>query len=248
MNRIEIKQQSVRIDESLNLLWDAYELFNDSKSEIGNSNKTWKVLEDLRLLIFDNFRSTVHNSLYSLFFVKENLSRIGWWRTTKSMNLELTKKMTEDDVKNAVAVYLTDIKINLIFNTFKNLEVFMRDLCRNIINTNKCNLKFSKVRDEIIEFTGLNHEFNDFITLFQHIRNTQHNNGFYFAEKDVTIIYKGVSYKFENGRPITFLDFDFLRLLLIDTNSLLLAIIESERISEIDEIISLYSKIDFTEY
>ena len=53
------------------------------------------------------------------------------------------------------------------------------------------------------------------------------------------------NYKFENGKPLTFLDLEFIRLLFIDTNKLLITLIQSENISNINEIVSLYSKIDF---
>ena len=244
MNRIEMPQQKIKIDDFTNLLWDICESFYDSKNKIINLNKDWKINEDLRLLVFDFFIGTFYNGLYSLFFVEENLSKIEWWRTTKLLNSEKAKEVTEVDIKKTVEVYTSDVKINMIYNTFKNLETFMRDLHRNLYKTDNGKYQFYKIRDEVIKFSGLDNEFTNFIKLFQCIRNTTHNNGFHFNE-DTTIIYKEVSYKFENGKPLTFLDLEFIRLLFIDTNKLLITLIQSENISNINEIVSLYSKIDF---
>ena len=246
MKRIEIPQQEIRIDDFTDLLWDVSEAFHDSKNKIINLNNNWKINEDLRLIVYDSFIGTFYNGLYSLFFVKENLSKIEWWHSTKLLNSEKSKEVTEAEIKKTVEVYTSDIKINMVFNTFKNIETFMRDLHRNIYNTDNCKLKFYKIRNDIIKYSGINDEYKVFIELFQNIRNTTHNNGFHF-ENDKTINYKGKVYKFENGKPLIFLDFEFIRLLFIDTNKFLTALILSENISNIKEIVSLYSKIDFTE-
>lgn len=247
MERIILKQETITINDFKNLIWDMLELYHDTKESIALNNINWKSQEDLRLMVYDFFIGTFQNTQYSLILAEEQLSNEEWWKTTKSLNLEKSSNITKEQISETVNGYLNDIRINLIFNTFKNLEVFMRDLCRNIFTKEtNCFEKFYKIRNSIIDFSELNGDNNskDFIELFQNIRNTMHNNGFHF-NKNEKIIYKEKLYIFENGKPIDFISLEFLRLLFNDTNTLLTAIINSNNIKNIEKITSLYSKIDF---
>jgi hypothetical protein len=86
---------------------------------------------------------------------------------------------------------------------------------------------------------------DELLKLLRLSRNTYHNNGVFYSEKqtDDDVTYKGKTYHFTHGKPVNFLNWNFLIDRLDDVRELFLAIIMNPTIIGIaDEIPDLFSE------
>lgn len=247
MDDFTILQQEIPHDLFNKKVIEQLYLADKSKNEtINNYNNIINPLQanDLRLFVFEQLYDRYDNSAIQLILIKNHLSNIEWWKNTEEFKQE-NISITEEQKENVVTSFIDDLKIYLIFSVFKILETFLRDLHRNILpNSKKKDKDIYSVRNEIIEYTNVDKDYKKIIQIFQHIRNSFHNNGFHFRN-NVSIEYKGICYSFIDGQPISFIDFEFMFFLFSKTNTFILEIVNSPVVSKIQYIESINSKVKF---
>jgi hypothetical protein len=70
------------------------------------------------------------------------------------------------------------------------------------------------------------------LCLWRLIRNTKHNNVIFYLtnQQDDEIEYKGKKYRFEVGKCLSFLTWDFLIGLILDTRDMLFVVVNSQNL------------------
>jgi len=135
------------------------------------------------------------------------------------------------------------IKLGFLIGLFSEIESTFRILLRQL-DPSACNggkasfpFIFDALKKQLGSFPA---DSDDLIKLLRLSRNTVHNNGVYFPEsgKDDQVVYKSGTYNFVQGKPIDFVNWDWLFERLDDVRKLFNAVISNPKILDINVLIA----------
>lgn len=132
--------------------------------------------------------------------------------------------------------YITFSFFHVVFSSF---ESSMRCIVGKVPVTNSrgkpCRetAKFYDIYHGLIDVAGLDDQYRTLFELLLMMRNCIHNRSVYFSDKGSrSIVYKGVSYDFVNGKPVTFATISVFFDLLMDIRDFFIALYRSPRLTE----------------
>lgn len=215
-------------------------LINSTKSEwkrLKKSQPTWNP-KDIRLTALSRMLYVLHSTLLEYTFapkVPNILHGNEWWEKNGIQRIVDSRQI--ENIIEGFKQYIEIGFFNIFFSTTESaFRIFLRAIdsaaCNKGTDSFKsiyyCLLqsKLSKCPDNSVEL----------LDLLRSLRNTLHNNGVYFHRdmKDLKINYKGETYEFHYGKPISFMSCTLLFELLTDMRDLLLSVIQDDAIRNID--------------
>jgi hypothetical protein len=160
----------------------------------------WKE-DDARLTLF-NKCSTVFISLnLGYVFIYKYLSKEDWWKENQHLPME------RKTIENAINEFEMFMRISLIQYVMYSVESSFRIYVRTIdpVACKNGNAEFKSIYDYLLSLLSLK-EFIPLLDLWRNIRNCMHNNGIFMPAKmvDSIVVHRGLTYKFEVGKPNDF--------------------------------------------
>jgi len=196
----------------------------------------WKE-NDARIGVFAKCLNAIEPVLFSLIFCKENLSNPMW---QARFSKDHKTPPSAEEVQHQVDSYLMYQQYSYAELFFASIESSMRIFDR-AIDPEACNqgkANFASISDFLLKRTDTE-KYKPLLELFRLIRNTSHNNGIYLPEREGnrSITWKGTEYLFEEGKSVLFVTMPFLIELSKDLREMLVDIVESKNLSNIQEIL-----------
>ena len=183
--------------------------------------------DDARLTVFNKCSNVLTSTMLGLVFVERHLSKVEWWKTNTML------PYTQKSVEAAGNEFLMSLRIMLIHQLFFAVESSFRIYVR-ALDAVACASGLAEFQSIYIWLLKrLNLEIHiPTLELWRNVRNSMHNNGLFLpkAGKNVEITYRGYLYKFEVGKPCSFLDDDLVMMLVTDVEGILISIIEADPI------------------
>jgi len=175
-------------------------------------------------------------------FISDDLLPLNndWWGKVKTVSFStFNDRQKSITINNFTVGYL---KVGFVQNLFSIIDSTFRILLRKLdpgaanFSTEDIEAVFRALCKRI---TAKPSNADELMKLLRLIRNTVHNNGVFFPknQKDDQVIYKGVTYHFIVGKPVSFVTWEFLIERLEDVLQLLIQVIHHPNIIGItDEI------------
>lgn len=208
-----LAEMNVDAQEKYNLLVEKFKL---------------EALKDVRSLYFHNLASTIQTYYFAIeltkFFPQLEVAK------------RLPGKTVQDQAEALGALrnsYLDEMKSSLLVSFFVNFEICLRIIAKHKVWEVKSETAFEKVIKKMIAETQME---VDVLSLFQiliYVRNTMHYSGIQTKESH-TKSYKGREYKFEQGKPVSFLDVNEILYLLKEATKSVYDLILTPSICEED--------------
>lgn len=242
MERVKMSVEEIKPVEFFYGLADIYTMkFKHLKERFPK----WDQYSDTRLLFFTQCRETINSFILSSIFVEEHLIKREWWVSNKRVALPEEGDQLKY-ISDRVLNYNNEMKSNFLNSIFIDVENTIRIIVKNIPESKYPNATepLSKLRDYVIDLTGISQEYKEIIALFQHVRNSSHHGGFH-SIRNLGIIYKGREYSFIAGSPLTFINSDFVEFLMNEIACLFFDLFNTNLISNIALIVHPYSTIEF---
>lgn len=205
--------------------------------------------KDVRVTAFTHLYHTVDFALVSIRLLNDFLlpSDNDWWQQPKQQALfgsyeERYRETIANSFNNAY------VKYTFMHKLFGGIENAFRQLLRKIDSTaaNNATGDIAGVFGALCKRIGYKPLGSDeLLKLLRLSRNTYHNNGVYYSEKqtDDEVIYKGKTYHFTHAKPVDFLSWNFFIDRVDDVRELFTAIISNANIIGIaDEIPDLFAQ------
>ena len=193
----------------------------------------WEKEKDARIAIFDKWINLTNSVELSTFFLVRHLRDDKWWAAFGSSIVKSNQSIRK-------AEYEKFNRISFIQLTFSSIESSFRTILK-AIDPDAC-LKgtdsFENIYKTLLKRTNLE-KYENVFKLMRLFRNTIHNNSFYFHKnnKDDSVVFRGIEYKFEIGKPINFASWDFIISIQEDLLSAITEIIKHRIVSSIPLIV-----------
>ena len=184
--------------------------------------------DDFRMSVYSRCANIVESVLFSMIFKKEQLIDKDWYA-----RIPYIKTPTEAQIHGIIGVFDSHLRVLLVTGYFASLETFFRILIKQIFPQYSGN-KIHKILEKILDYFDLKdyeHKFN----LYRFIRNSLHNNGIVTDPHAYPILYNGLWYNTEKGKPIQ-VNWLMLCQLTAELDQCLNKIIHSEKVSSLDVI------------
>lgn len=202
---------------------------------------------DVRLAAFTHLYHTVNSALVSLRFLAEYLlpSENEWWQQPKQQALFGSYDLW---FKEAIANNFNNgfVKYAVMHKLFGDIENSFRQLLRKIdpsVASNATDSIHSVFAALISRIGNKPADSDELLTLLRLSRNTIHNNGVFYpkSQTDDEVVYKGNTYHFTHGKPINFVNWNFLIDRIDDVRQLFTVVIMNPSILGIsDEILDMF--------
>jgi hypothetical protein len=202
----------------------------DTKEYLKNKYK-WNN-HDTRIAVFSKCMNATDITFLLLTFQKQHLTSYTWWRSNTLFS--------KDGIDNMIFEYKKFIRSSFLNSNFICIESSLRTILREIDPEacNKGTSEFEGVYKNLLARSNLQ-KYDNIFKLMRLLRNTFHNNTFYFhkSKSSDSVIFKGKKYIFETGKPIDFMSWEFLIDAYMEYIMAIKDIIETEEISKVKEII-----------
>jgi hypothetical protein len=200
---------------------------------------------DIRLATYAHLYHEVNFAIVSLRILDAYLTKEEWWREPEQQALfgDYDLRYTEAIANN---FNNGEVKYAFLHKPFGTLENTLRQLLRKIDATaaNNATESIEGVFGALMSRIGNKPaDSDDLVKLVRLCRNTIHNNGVFYpkSQTDDQVTYKGTTYRFTHGKPINFVNWDFLIDRLDDVRQLLTTVILNPQIIGIsDEIPDMF--------
>jgi hypothetical protein len=204
---------------------------------------------DVRLTAFTHLYHTLNSALVSLRFLADYLlpSENEWWEEPRQQALfgsydQWFREAIANNFNNGF------VKYTVMHKLFGDIENSFRQLLRKIDPSVASNATDSidSVFGALISRIGNKPADSDeLLKLLRLSRNTIHNNGVFYpkSQTDAEVVYKGNPYHFTHGKPINFVNWNFLIDRIDDVRQLFTAVILNANIIGIsDEILDMFGE------
>jgi len=186
---------------------------------------------DARREFFVTMRVILQNAQLSYLYMRDQLSDEDWW-------IKQHGKFRSIAAIQALREYALMIKFFTIHALAMTLEETFRAIVRSAPKTFTVSPEgsFQSVYRHMLKVVSLQ-KFSELFEVIRNTRNTIHTNGIFRPKdgKNVQIIYKGRSFDFEVGRPLIWLQEDFLVWLPTELNEAMINIITSQPVATISK-------------
>jgi hypothetical protein len=199
---------------------------------------------DSRIVSFTTLREVANSSLLSSIFLKDHLTTKDWWASNKSISVPTTN--SEKYIEARIYFYGVDLSTNYLMLSFTHFENSLRSIVKAIPSTKfpDASEDFWKIRNYLVDHSGINSDYKELIKIFQTIRNSFHNGGFHNRETE-SVTYKSKTFTFEKNKPISFDLWSSIEFIMLEVNQFLLDLMTSKVISEISVINHPFGIINF---
>jgi hypothetical protein len=220
---LEYKDKILYYIHKLSLLREEYhETFKILKTKYAYADT------DARLAVFTKCAHVMNTAFIGFILIREQLLDPLWWQ----------KHITELDnstINRHIEDFELYIRSGFILNFFTSIESSFRIYCREVSpgSVNNGAGEFKSVYNHLFSKKMLNLSNHiSLLDLWRLIRNTKHNNGVFYPtnQQDDEIEYKGKKYRFEVGKRLSFLTWDFLLGLIPDTRDMLFGVVNSQNL------------------
>ncbi|MEP6743134.1 MAG: hypothetical protein ABJB61_11595, partial [bacterium] len=205
--------------------------------------------KDVRRTAFAHLANIVSFMTLSFYFINNHLlpPENEWWSKPPQQSLYgsydvYNRSIAANSFNNAFSKYTVMHKL------FGELESTFRQLLRKLDPSaaNNATERITSVFKILCATIGDKPaESNELLKLLRLSRNTIHNNGVFYSKKqtDDEVTYKGKTYQFKHGKPISFVNWEFLIDRVDDARQLLRAVITNPNIIAIeDEIPDMFAE------
>lgn len=218
--------------------------FMQSRDELKARHINWDDSQDARITFFSKCISVLNSTQLGKFHIRQNLLEKKWWLSISA------EPILDSDIQILIKEFDMFIKMGFLQFIFSSIESSMRLFVKSIDPTACQNgtAEFKNIYSYLLKKIN-KQEFLPLLDLLRCIRNTIHTNGVYFhrSQIDVSVLYLGKTYEFKIGKPIDFVNWQFLLQLTKDVQKMILEIVDSKNISTFDEIIDPFFKETLTE-
>jgi len=202
-----------------------------------------QVDKDVRLTAFAHLGGLVDSTLLAFTFIDRHLLPLDniWWE-------EVYKPPFQpfDDYWRSVNINRLNnsfIKQGFLIKLFSEVESTFRILLREIdpLAANKGTASFPSIYQSLKKKLGsFPTDADDLLNLLRLSRNTVHNNGLYFHDSRPhdQITYKGATYNFDFGKPIDFVNWEWLFERFEDVRKLFNAAISNSMVLDVPTLIA----------
>lgn len=188
---------------------------------------------DARLISLVHVSGVIDTLRLDVIFLTRYLFDDSWWDTIKVPPFSLAYSLSY------INEYKKAIKFSFIVFLVSSIENSFRVLLR-AIDSGACNggtADFKSIYETLLR-TKLSTpliDYIDLLDLLRHIRNTVHNNSVYFHKNglDQQVSYRGVTYKFQQGKAVDFLEWSNLLPITADAIELLARVVSDPSITRI---------------
>ena len=259
-SRDTINREQVTINSLLELLrqidLEVIEVMEVTK------NFNWNRYKDSRELLKVNIHENVLTTTFTLSMLAETMntySQRQWWSKILPYYENKFEHNSNFDFEKFVSDRQTRIlnreKDSLLLDCFYEFETSIRNIVRvlgNIPNKDSPNKylkgieKLYLIRKSFIEdYLKIDLEDLTLIELLQDVRNSIHNSGIFFSfnQQDKEVLYKDITYRFSNGCPVNFVDWEFTKFVIIDLIKVIKKILTHDLITGVNEVIDPVTKI-----
>ena len=197
---------------------------------------------DVRLTTIIHIGQLIDSTNLALTFISTDLLPLNnkWWEEAKTAPFSTFNKYQKSfTINNFTAGF---VKVGFVQNLFSTIDSSSRLLLRKLdpLAVNNATKGIGKVFEALCaRLTIRPVDSKELMKLLQLVRNTIHNNGVFFPQNQQNdqVTYKGVTYNLEVGKPVKFVNWEFLIDRLNDGLQLLTEVIHDPNIIEItDEI------------
>jgi hypothetical protein len=186
--------------------------------------------DDIRLYFFNLINNILLDTGIA-YRLSDNLNLVEWW----------TKNIPDcpNEIRpQRIEIFHKGLGINLLYSSYSLTEDAFRQLIRRVKPTacNNGKSAFINIYECLLKELNVTYDESLF-KLFRLARNCQHNNGFYFPERNTnseTVTYRGVTYHFPYGQKVQYPNGLPILLILYDISDLYFQMCESEKLKAID--------------
>lgn len=211
----------------------------DNKDKIIAQFSDWDTAKDARITVFSKLINVCNSTQLSFTFMSFHLTKLDWWKQIAKSEIPV------NDAQIYANEYDMFTKIGFIQFSFSSIESAFRLFVKSL-DSSACNngtAEFKSIYSWLLKRTDLQSHEN-LLDLLRLVRNTIHNNGVYFHKSGLneSVTYKGNDYNFNIGSPVDFMTWDFIFDLIGDVETLVIKVVKSDIINEIDQIEDPFAK------
>jgi hypothetical protein len=215
--------------------------------EIRNSlvdETEWDLKSDVRINVFEQIDNLIRSlNLSSAVSVRGFLDK-EWIKYQLFRNKDLSKKEKIQNLHAARTNLHSFHRMSFTYCLTQVVEGAVRSIAREIIPNENGNGKLGplckKLSKHLKNPTKINSEMRNALDLLREIRNTIHNNGFYFGHKSkdgsFTINYRGKKYTFYNSKPHNFATYSLLAQITDDITDLIRTIVFDPKVYQLESL------------
>ncbi len=188
---------------------------------------------DARITAYSKTINVFNSLQLALTFISKHLLHKQWWDAVAS------KIIPDDDKQIYVNEFTNLTKVGFVQGIFSAVESSLRLFLRALDST-ACNggiSEFKSIYECLFKskLASNPREGIALLDLLRLVRNTIHNNGVYFhpSGNDASVIWKGNTYDFNQGKPVNFVTWEFLIKVSDALRQLLRAIVEDSNLQSI---------------
>ncbi len=201
---------------------------------------SWDIDKDIRIAVFEQLDNLIRSLSLSIAVSVRGFQNKKWIDLLlfESINFRPGEKEIETfKVRNNLHTFH---KIGYIYSLMQVIEGSIRSIARKTLPNENSTGSFGdlckKIGMNLKSPKKLNEDMRDALDLLREIRNTIHNNGFYFPDSStkgsLKINYKGKDYFFNYGNPQGNAHYSVLAQITEDLFGLLKVLIEDKSISK----------------
>lgn len=205
---------------------------------------SWNENNDIRLGVFEQIDNLIRSFTLSTVLSLRGMSDTHWINHQLFRSLQLTEEEKKKQFQ-AVQINLHNFhRISYIYTLMQVIEGTIRSIARKIISNEDGTGSFGnickKIHQKLAQPEKVSPEMRNALDLLREIRNTIHNNGFYYPndenKKAWEIEYKGNVYTFSYGNPHTHATYAVLAEISRDIITFFKVLVEDSEIAKIEQI------------
>lgn len=232
---------------------DLYKILNDLESARSKATKyrnnllekySWDKPSDTRVGVFEQIGNLLLSLNLSITFLIRGYNDLDWLSSYLFGSLELSQNEKEKQLR-AVQLNLYNFqRISFIYALMQVVEGSIRSVAREVIPdedaTGSFGIVCKNLNSQLTHSKMITQDMRTALDLLRVIRNTIHNNGYYYPDNDVkrekVILYRGREYKFEYGKPHSHATYSVLTDIILDILSFFRTLFEDPEVANIEYI------------
>jgi hypothetical protein len=213
--------------------------FVTTKDSLIQKHPTWDKVKDARLTLLSKCVNVLNSTQLGMVHIQFNLTQRQWWTSISK------SPIADADIQIYLNEFDMFIKLGFLQFLFASIESSLR-LIVKAIDPTACSggtAEFKSIYSFLLKRLTLQ-KYEALLDLLRCIRNTIHNNGVYFhrSGNNKTVVHNGITYTFEIGKSVDFVNWQFLFDLLPELRQMIIEVVESNEVSSIDTIVDPFAK------
>ena len=221
------------MEEIVCRLADLRDDYFEARKRLADQHSSWNQDSDVRLAMFLKIVNVLNCTRHGLAHLTIHMRGEDWWQE----HIDIVPLF---DVRAEQAMeFNTFCKIGCFHGVFSILECSLRQIVRTLDPTACGNgsAGFNSIYTWLLGQLSLK-TYDSLLDLLRCTRNTFHNNGYYFHQSgsDHTVMHEGTTYEFHLGKPVEFMNWEFMLDRFIELRGFLEAVAEAPKIAGISRI------------